>query len=135
MRKVKAIIEQTSDGNYSVFMDAEDMDYLVTGTGKTEEEAIQCFKDGYEDTKRYYAEEGKAFEEVEFVFVHSSMTAAYNRWSRRAPLMATHYPSFEGGVSYILEQVEDILYRRYSDDGDPDQRWIDLKNLVELFKV
>ena len=135
MRKVKAIIEQASDGNYSIYMDAEDMDYLVTGTGKTEEEAIKCFKDGYEDTKRYYAEEGKTFEEVEFVFVHSSMTAAYNRWSMRAPLIATHYPSFEGGVSYILEQVEDILYRRYSDDGDPDQRWIDLKNLVEMFKV
>ena len=135
MRKVKAIIEQASDGNYSVYMDADDMDYLVTGTGKTEEEAIKCFKDGYEDTKRYYAEEGKTFEEVEFVFVHSSMTAAYNRWSRQAPLIATHYPSFEGGVSYILEQVEDILNRRYSDDGDPDQRWIDLKNLVEMFKV
>lgn len=135
MRKVKAIIEQASDGNYSVYMDAEGMEYLVTGTGKTEEEAIKCFKDGYEDTKRYYAEEGKTFEEVEFVFVHSSMTAAYNRWSRRAPLIATHYRSFEGGASYILEQVEDILNRRYSDDGDPDQRWIDLKNLVEMFKI
>jgi len=69
-RKVKAIIEQASDGNYSVYMDADDMDYLVTGTGKTEEEAIQCFKDGYDDIKKYYAEEGKDFEEVEFDYVH-----------------------------------------------------------------
>jgi predicted RNase H-like HicB family nuclease len=79
MRKVKAIIEQASDGNFSVFMDAEDMDYLVTGTGKTEEEAIQCFKDGYEDTKRYYAEEGKTFEEVEFVFVKDMDTRRCDR--------------------------------------------------------
>lgn len=67
MKQVKAIIERASDGSYSVYMDA-DMDYLVTGTGKTAEEAIRCFKDGYEDTKRFYAEEGLAFEEVEFAY-------------------------------------------------------------------
>ena len=66
MRKVKAIIERAGDGNYSVYMDADDMSYLVTGTGKTVEEAIQCFKNGYEDMKKYYAEEGKKFEEAEF---------------------------------------------------------------------
>ena len=68
MRKVKAIIERAGDGTYSVFMDADDMSYLVTGTGKTAEEAIDCFKKGYEDTKAYYAEEGKEFEEVEFEY-------------------------------------------------------------------
>ena len=66
MRKVKAIIERAGDGNYSVYMDADDMSYLVTGTGKTVEEAIQCFKNGYEDMKKYYTEEGKKFEEAEF---------------------------------------------------------------------
>ena len=68
LRKVKAIIERASDGNYSVYMDADDLNYLVTGTGGTAEEAIQCFKNGYEDTKRYCAEEGREFEEVEFEF-------------------------------------------------------------------
>lgn len=68
MRKVKAIIERAGDGTYSVFMDADDMSYLVTGTGKTAEEAIDCFKKGYEDTKAYYAEEGREFEEVEFEY-------------------------------------------------------------------
>lgn len=67
MKQVQAIIERAADGTYSVYMDA-DMDYLITGTGKTAEEAIQCFKDGYEDTKRFYAEEGLAFEQVEFAF-------------------------------------------------------------------
>lgn len=67
MKQVQAIIERAADGTYSVYMDA-DMDYLITGTGKTAEEAIQCFKDGYEDTKRFYAEEGLAFEQVEFAY-------------------------------------------------------------------
>ncbi len=67
MKQVQAIIERAADGTYSVYMDA-DMDYLITGTGKTAEEAIRCFKDGYEDTKRFYAEEGLAFEQVEFAF-------------------------------------------------------------------
>jgi Helix-turn-helix. len=67
MKQVQAIIERAADGTYSVYMDA-DMDYLITGTGKTAEEAIQCFKDGYEETKRFYAEEGLAFEQVEFAY-------------------------------------------------------------------
>jgi hypothetical protein len=65
-RIAKAIIERANDGNYSVYMDADDMGYLVTGTGKTQEEAIECFKKGYEDMKNYYAEVGKEFEEAEF---------------------------------------------------------------------
>lgn len=68
MKQVKAIIERASDGTYSVYMDTDTMDYLVTGTGKTAEEAIKSFKDGYEDIKRYYAAEGKKFEEVSFVY-------------------------------------------------------------------
>lgn len=66
MRRVNAIIERASDGNYSVYMDADELPYLITGTGKTANEALNCFKGGYEDMKRFYAEEGKEFEEVEF---------------------------------------------------------------------
>jgi len=68
MRKVKAIIERAGDGTYSVYMDADDMSYLITGTGKNAEEAINSFKTNYDDMKRYYAEEGKEFEEVEFTY-------------------------------------------------------------------
>lgn len=57
-----------SDGNYSIYMDADDMSYLVTATGKTIDEAINTFNGGYNDMKRYYAEEGKPFEEAEFEF-------------------------------------------------------------------
>ena len=49
-------------------MDADDMDYLVTGTGKTVNEAMAAFNGGYEDMRRYYAEEGKNFEDVDFIF-------------------------------------------------------------------
>ena len=68
MRQVKAVIERASDGNFSIYMDADDMSYLVTGTGTTVEEARKVFNDGYEDMKQYYAEEGKEFEEAEFIF-------------------------------------------------------------------
>ena len=68
MRKVNAIIEKASDGNYSIYMDDNDMPYLVTGTGKTVEEARKVFEDGYEDIKKYYAETGEPFEEVEFCY-------------------------------------------------------------------
>lgn len=46
MKKVSAIIEMASDGNYSIYMDADDMDYLVTATGATSKEAIEDFKKG-----------------------------------------------------------------------------------------
>lgn len=68
--KVKAIIERASDGTYSVYMDDEALDYLVTGTGNTAEEAIKTFNGGYEDMKRYYEEEGKRFEEIEFEYIY-----------------------------------------------------------------
>ena len=66
MKQVKAIIERAGDGTYSVYMDADELPDLITGTGKTANEALNCFKGGYEDMKRFYAEEGKEFEEVEF---------------------------------------------------------------------
>lgn len=72
MKKVKAIIERASDGTYSIYMDAPDMDYLVTGTGKTASEAMQCFTDGYEDIKKVYDEMGKGFEEVEFEYEYDT---------------------------------------------------------------
>lgn len=67
-KKVYAIIERAGDGTYSIYMDADGMDYLVTGTGSTVAEAQRTFLGGYEDAKRYYAEEGRPFKEVSFEF-------------------------------------------------------------------
>ena len=44
MKQVRAIIERAGDGNYSVYMDAENIGYLITGTGASVEEAIKCFE-------------------------------------------------------------------------------------------
>ena len=41
---------------------------VATGTGKNAEQAINSFKTNYDDMKRYYAEENKEFEEVEFSY-------------------------------------------------------------------
>ena len=68
MKKVKAIIERANDGNYSVYMNADNVSYLITGTGATAAEAIESFKENYEDMKRYYKEEGKKFVELEFEY-------------------------------------------------------------------
>ncbi len=80
MRQVKAIIERAGDGTYSIYSDADDLSYLITGTGKTVEEAKKCFEDGYEDMKRYYAQEGKEFTEVEmcYCFDMASFLAYYS---------------------------------------------------------
>ena len=80
-RKIDAIIERADDGTYSIYSDAEDLDYLITGTGKTVSEAKKIFEGGYEDTRRYYAEEGKPFTEVEMVYKYdmASFLAYYSK--------------------------------------------------------
>lgn len=67
-RTVNAIIERAGDGRFSIYSDADDLSYLITGTGATVEEAQKDFEDGYDDMRRYYKEEGKPFEEVEMVY-------------------------------------------------------------------
>lgn len=69
-RKVNAVIERASDGSYSVYMDAPDMDYLTTGTGMTVAEAKEDFETAYEEIRKAYEAEGKHFEEVEFNYIY-----------------------------------------------------------------
>ena len=66
MKRIKALIERANDGTYSIYMAEQPSDYLITATGQTAEEALQTFKENYEDMKHFYEEEGKPFEEVEF---------------------------------------------------------------------
>lgn len=51
-------------------MDDDNADYLVTGTGKTVEEAKRVFIGGYEDMKRICKEDGRKFQERQFEFVY-----------------------------------------------------------------
>lgn len=68
MRKVNAIIERASDGSYSIYSDADDLNYLVTGTGSTVQEAKKYFEGGYNDIKRSFAKHNEPFTEVEMVY-------------------------------------------------------------------
>lgn len=81
MRKVNAVIERAGDGTYSIYSDAEDLSYLITGTGKSVEEAKKCFEGGYADMKRYYEKEGKEFTEVEMCYCYdmASFLAYYSK--------------------------------------------------------
>lgn len=81
MRRIYAIIERASDGTYSIYTDADDLDYLVTGTGSTVEEAKKVFEGGYEDMRRVYAEEGRPFTEVEMTYKYdmASFLAYYSK--------------------------------------------------------
>lgn len=68
MRKVNAIIERAGDGTYSIYSDADDLGYLVVGTGKTVEEAKKYFEGGYSDIKKSYERHNQPFTEVEMVY-------------------------------------------------------------------
>lgn len=68
MKKVKAIIERSSEGIYSIYMDNDTLSYGVSGQGDTVEQARNDFFAAYEEMKEYYKDENKKFEEVEFIF-------------------------------------------------------------------
>lgn len=81
MITVKAIVERASDGTYSVYMDSDRFDYLVTSTGSTVAEAIQNFEKNYADIKSFYEEKGMHFHEVSFNYCYdmASFLAYYSR--------------------------------------------------------
>lgn len=68
MKKVNAIIETASDGSYSIYSDADDLGYLLLGFGDTVEEAKSEFVEGYKEMRKYYAEVGKPFTELEVTY-------------------------------------------------------------------
>ncbi|MBQ9362999.1 MAG: helix-turn-helix transcriptional regulator [Bacteroidaceae bacterium] len=82
MRKVNAIIERANDGTYSIYSDADDLSYLITGTGATVAEAKKCFEDGYNDMRNYYARRNEPFTEVEMVYQYD--TASFLNYYTKA---------------------------------------------------
>lgn len=69
MKRIKAYVEK-SDYGFSVYMEDNDLDYGIIGEGKTATEAINDFRQAYEEMREYYKDEGKNFEEVNFEFVY-----------------------------------------------------------------
>ncbi|MBR6198202.1 MAG: helix-turn-helix transcriptional regulator [Bacteroidaceae bacterium] len=74
MKEIDAIIEQASDGNYSIYHDVDALPYLITGTGKTVELAKADFIQGYEDMKQYSLEQGEDFVEVNWRWTYDTAT-------------------------------------------------------------
>lgn len=69
MKTVRVFIERGKDGTYGAYMpDDNNLTYGVIGDGATANEAIADFMAEYEDTKSFFKEEGKPFEEVNFAF-------------------------------------------------------------------
>ncbi|MFV0396998.1 MAG: helix-turn-helix domain-containing protein [Bacteroidales bacterium] len=69
MRRVNLFVEKGDDGTYGVYIDLEEnkLTYGIIGEGRSAKEAIDDFHRSYAEMKELYKEEGKRFEEVEFV--------------------------------------------------------------------
>lgn len=69
MKRVRVFIERGKDGTYGAYMpDDNNLDYGVIGDGDTVAAAMDDFKNAYEEMKQHYHEEGRHFEEIDFVF-------------------------------------------------------------------
>lgn len=76
MNKIKAFIERSNDGTFSVYVDLEDntLNYGIHGTGDTAEEAIKDFALSYEGMKKLHTQKGKEFVEAEFEYVYDTVS-------------------------------------------------------------
>ena len=69
MKTIKVYIVRESDGSYSSYMDEKaDLPYGLIGEGSTVAEAINEWRRAYNDMRSLFEEEGREFEEVEFIF-------------------------------------------------------------------
>lgn len=69
---VNAVIERGRDGFYSIYMDktGDKLNYLITGTGDTLDNAKNDFMLAYKEMKEFFLDNNKKFVEVEFNFVY-----------------------------------------------------------------
>lgn len=122
IKNVEAIIERAKDGTYSIYTDADELGYLITGTGKTVTEAKRCFEGGYSDMKRYYEEEGKAFQEIAWTYRYDMISflayysniislAGLSRLTGINPQQLSHYATGRRNPSpKTLEKIETALH-------------------------
>lgn len=68
MKKITAFIERGQDGSFGIYLDDNDLNYSIIGDGKTVDEAKADFYNSYKEMKQLYSDEGKKFEEAEFIF-------------------------------------------------------------------
>ena len=72
MKKVSAVIERGTGGEfpYSVFVDCDELEYGLSGTGRTAAEAMDDFLAAYREIESIYKTEGRKFTEVKFEFIY-----------------------------------------------------------------
>lgn len=72
MKTIKAFVERTIDGYFSVYVDLDDntLNYGIHGLGKTAEEAIDDFVSAYETMKEFHQQEIKPFVEAKFEYLY-----------------------------------------------------------------
>ena len=87
MVTIKAFIERTKNGKFSVYSDSDDnrLDYGIIGEGVTVDEAKIDFMGCYEDMYLSYKRQGKAFVETAFVFEYD-MASFLNYYSKTLSL-------------------------------------------------
>lgn len=123
-RKVNAIIERASDGSYSIYTDADDLGYLITGTGSTVDEAKKNFEGGYEDTRRYFEEEGKPFTEIEMAYKYD-MASFLSYYSKIISL---------AGLSRLTGINQQQLSHYVTGRRNPSQKTVEkVQNAIHLF--
>jgi hypothetical protein len=64
--KVKVVVEKGKDNRFSAYMDYYELDFGLSGFGKTAQEAIRDFYECYEEAKIIQFREGKIAPELEF---------------------------------------------------------------------
>ena len=71
MNNVKVYIVRESDGSYSSYMDDKaNLPYGLVGEGATVSEAMDEWYRAYDDMRKLFEEEGKAFVEAQFSFAY-----------------------------------------------------------------
>jgi predicted RNase H-like HicB family nuclease len=87
---IKAFIERSSEGGYSVYVDQNnnDLNYGIHGIGNTAKEAVDDFVSAYETMKEFYRVKGKGFVEAKFEFMYdtASFLQFYNTYFTLAGL-------------------------------------------------
>ena len=64
--KVRVIVEKGKDNRFSAYMDCYELDFGLSGFGKTAQEAIEDFNECYGEAKIMQSREGKTVPELEF---------------------------------------------------------------------
>ncbi|SDE69669.1 type II toxin-antitoxin system HicB family antitoxin [Riemerella columbipharyngis] len=123
--KATIIIEKGIDGTYDVRThEGTPINYMVLGQGDTVEEALEDFKNTYEEIREVYAEQGKEFKELtelEYVYDLTAFLQYYNQFISLVGLskltginksQLSHYiQGFRNPSKKTAEKIQTALYQ------------------------